>query len=263
MSWWSLYIKELRLTKTKFLLNMIFLVMVGILFYVLIERYNPLFLTLTIPLIILHLFYMFFAMIDTLRLEWKQRTSVFWLNIPKSGWYLLTAKFVATATQLFASLIGTSLIIYILLYRSTILMVDPEIPNFLLDQFQSFWWIFFFAIIIGSMQLGAISTFIYMMTKSIRKWGWLLGLFIAIGAAWLWGKFQETIIYKGITEWGAILNEQTLLESFLVDINGQPTVDTTTVGEAAIYVGSSVVDIIVVIFILFVSAWLLDNKVEA
>lgn len=263
MSWWNLYKKELRLTKTRFLLNMLFLLMAGVLCFVLIERYNPIFLTLTIPIIIFHLFYMFFAMFDQLRLEWKQKTTVFWLNIPQKGWCLLSAKFIATFTQLLVSLTVTSIIIYFLLSRSAMNMADPTVPNFLLDQFQSFWWIFFTAIIIGSMQLGAVSTFIYMVAKSIRKWGWLLGLIVVASVGWLWGKFQETVIYKGMTEWGVILNEQTLLESFLVDINGQPTVDPVIVGEAVIYLGTSVVDIITVIVILFISSWLLDHKVEA
>ncbi|OIJ11172.1 hypothetical protein BKP37_16060 [Anaerobacillus alkalilacustris] len=266
MSWLTLYKKEIRLTKTKFLLNIIFLLMVAVLFYVLIERYSPMFIMLTIPLIIVHLFYLFFAMIDSLRLEWKQKTSFFWLNIPRNGWELLSAKFLAATTQLFVSLLTTFMIIYFLLKQSSGKFSDPTIPQFLFEQYQSFWWILFFGIFVGSLQFGAVSTFIFMMSKSIRKWGWLIGVAITLGAGWLWSRFQETVIYKGITEWGVILNTDTIMNSFIIhidEIGGDPTLDMEAATEAVLYIGTTVVDIVVVVAVLFISSWLLDNKVEA
>ncbi len=266
MSWLALYIKELRLGKTKFLLNMIFLLMVAVLFYVLIERYNPFFIALTIPLIILHFFYMFFAMLDALRQEWKHNTAVFWMNIPKSGWQLLTAKYVAVMTQLFVSLSLTFIIIYILLKRSAVHFTDPIIPNFLIEQYQAYGWILFVGVFIASLQTGVVSTFIYMVAKSVRKWGWLLGTGIMVASSWIWFKFQETAIYRGLTEWGVVLEEETLMNSFFVhfdSIAGEPTMDMDVTNDAILYVGTAVVDLLLVVGVLYVCAWLLDKKVEA
>lgn len=266
MSWLALYIKELRLTKTKFLLNMVFLVMVGVLFYVLIERYNPFFIMLTVPLIILHLFYMFFAMLDSLRQEWKQNTAVFWMNIPKSGWQLLTAKYVAAMTHLFISLTLTFLIIYVLLYRSAPQFADPTIANFIIEQFQSFGWILFIAIFFASLQTGVVSTFIFMVAKSVRKWGWLLGTGIMVGGSWLWFRFQETAVYRVITEWGVVLKDETIMNSFFVqfdEVAGDPAIDMEMTNAIILYAGTAVVDLLLVVGVLYICAWLLDKKVEA
>lgn len=266
MSWVALYIKELRLTGTKFLFNLLFLLMVAILFFILIERYSPFFITLTIPLVIVHLFYMFFAMLDSLRQEWKQKTSVFWLNIPKSGWQLLTAKFLAASTQLFVSLTITFWIIHFLLKRSINYFADPTMPNFLIEQFQSFWWILFVVIFIASLQSGMVATFIYMVAKSLRKWGWLLGVGIVAVGSWIWFKFQETALYQGLTEWGVILKEEVLLEKMLFhfnSLNEDPTMNMELGNNAVLYMGTAVMDILLVVIVLFISAWLLDHKVEA
>lgn len=266
MSWMTLYFKELRLTRTKFLLNMIFLIMVAALFYFLIERYSPFFVTLTIPLIIVHLFYMFFAMFDSLRQEWKQKTTVFWLNIPSSGWQLLTAKFVAAMTQLFASLLTTFMIVYLLLKRSSGMFADTQIPEFLIEQYESFWWILFVGIFMASLQSGVVATFIYMMGKSVRKIGWLLGIGISIASSWLWFRFTETAIYKGLTEWGVILHEKELMDSFNFhfDANiGDPNFDMGVANDVILYAGTTIADLLLVVLVLFICAWLLDHKVEA
>jgi hypothetical protein len=266
MSWLTLYLKELRLTRTKFIFNIAFLIMVAVLFLVIMERYSPFIILLTVPLILVHLFYMFFAMLDSLQQEWKQKTTVFWLNIPTSGWQLLTAKFVAAMTQLFASLLTTFVIIYLLLNRSSSSFPDPTVANFLIEQYESYWWLLFFAIFIASLQSGMIATFIYIMAKSVRKLGWLLGVAISVGGSWLWFQFQETAIYRGLTEWGVILREAHLMESFHVafdSFGGEPMVDMGVTNEAILYLGTSIIDLLLVIVVLLISAWLLDHKVEA
>lgn len=264
MSWLALYTKELRQTKTRFLINIGFLIILGILFYVLTERYNAFFIMLTVPLILVHFAYMFVAMFDSLWQEWKQNTAVFWLNIPQSGWGLITAKFSAAMTQLFVSLSLTFVILYILLQRTIFHFPNTEVPTFILEQFHSFWWVLFIGLFIASLQTGIVATFIFLMTKSIRKWGWLLGIGIVFISSWLWIKFQETVVYRAITEWGVVLNEETFMNSFFVHFDGDETmmdVDVTT--DAILYAGTAVVDILVVVVVLGICGWLIDKKVEA
>ncbi len=267
MSWLSLYRKELRLTKTKFLINIGFLSALAILLYILMERYSPFLITLLVPVVLAHLFYMFFAMIDTLRQEWKQKTTVFWLNIPKSGWMLLTAKFVAAATQLLVSLSLTMVILYAFLQQQRKnLLIDPAVMNFITEQFQTYWWILFFGILIASLQGGAIATFIYMTAKSVRKLGWLLGIGIVVAAGWLWLKFQGTAMYQAITEWGVIMSGKTLMESlsFHFDsLSNDPDIQMAVTNNVVLYAGTAVVDLLIVIIVLAISSWLLDQKVEA
>jgi hypothetical protein len=266
MSWLALYCKELRLTRTKFLFNIVFLMMVAVLFFFLIDRYSAFFITLTVPLILVHLFYMFFAMLDSLRQEWKHKTSVFWLNIPTSGWKLLSAKFAAAMTQLLVSLLATFLIIYYLLKHSATIFSDPTVPYLLIEQYEQFWWIFFIGIFIASLQSGVVATFIYMMAKSVRKFGWLLGIVISFASGWLWVKFQQTFIYKSLTEWGVVLHEAELMESFYFhfdSLGSEPSLDMEIANDVILYVGTSIVDLILVVVVLYISAWLLDHKVEA
>ncbi|RXI97842.1 hypothetical protein DS745_15895 [Anaerobacillus alkaliphilus] len=266
MSWLMLYRKELRLTRTKFMINIGFLLALVAILWVLIERYNPAFIALIVPVVLVHLFYLFFAMLDSLRQEWKQKTTVFWLNIPTSGWQLLTAKFVAATTQLVVSLSLTLLFLYILLQRSINHFIDSTIANFILEQYQSYWWILFFGILIASLQAGGVVTFIYMMAKSIRRWGWLVGIAIVIAGSWLWVKFQETVVYRSVTEWGALLSEKNIMEtlSFHFDsFKNDPNIHMEVTNNAVLYVGTAVVDVLIVVIILYASAWLLDHKVEA
>lgn len=266
MSWLALYKKELSLTKTKFLLNIAFLFLISLLLLLLMDKYNPYFMMIMLPVIALHLFYLFFAMLDSLRQEWKQRTSVFWLNIPSNGWSLLTAKYVAASTQLFFSLALAFVIVYMLMNRSLFHLSDPAIIHFLIEQLQSYWWILFLGIFIASLQAGAVATFIYMVSKSVRKLGWLLGIAISVAGGWAWVKFTDTAIYRGLTEWGVILREDEIANSLMFHFDSlteDPTLHTETINNVVLYIGTSVIDLLVVLFILYVSAWLLDNKVEA
>ncbi|MCT8137940.1 hypothetical protein H1D32_09345 [Anaerobacillus sp. CMMVII] len=223
MSWLALYMKELRLTRTSFLINMMSLVVVGGLLFYLIERHSPFFVTLTVLLIVAHFFYMFFAMLSSLRQEWKQKTTVFWLNIPVRGWQLLSAKFAAAMTQLFISLVTTFLITYFLLKNSSEYFPDPMVSNFLIRQMEAYWWVLFLGIFIASLQSGVVATFIYMMAKSVRKFGWLLGIAISMVGSWLWVRFQDTAIYRGVTEWGVIMRETEFMESLEIFLTLEKT----------------------------------------
>lgn len=46
-------------------------------------------------------------------------------------------------------------------------------------------------------------------------------------------------------------------------MNDTPTVDIETMNEVVLYFGSTLVNLLVIVAILYASAWLLDHKVEA
>lgn len=265
MSWLNLYVKDLRLTKISFFINMLGILMFSLLTIFLMERYSPIFLMIGIPLLFFHVFYLFFMMYTSLRKEWNSGTAHLWLNIPRSGGQLLSAKFLAASTYLVISLGAAFLIVYLLLRRGLPLFDNQEIStDIILELFQTNWWVFFLGIIISAMNLGAALTFIYIMSKSIQKWGWLLAIAILSAASWVLYKVEQTKIYQTLTEWGVVFKTD-ILESILIESGGMTTntsLEVETVNET-LYLGSTIIEFLSIIVLLYLSAWLLDHKVNA
>lgn len=194
-------------------------------------------------------------MYASLRKEWVLGSAHFWLNIPTKGWKLLSAKFLAASSYMLVSLGFTFLIIYLFLQRSMVLFTEPN--QLAIQLFQSSWWVLFFGIFIGAMRLGAAITFIYVMSKSIQKWGWFLAVTILSASSWIWFKMQQTAVYQTLTHWGVVMSSDDIIGSVFVESNGTITVEAM---EDFIYLGATVVELIIIIVLIYISSWILDNK---
>lgn len=170
MSWTALFKKDLRFMRFPFLITVLVTALIGIIVYYYAQRTgNEGLLLVGGILIAFHIFYLVATMLQSLSQEWKGHTAHLWLTIPKSGWSLITAKFMAETIMMIISLSLTTFIFYIISVFGYNTLSAEVITA--LNIFWQYGWVMYGFIIILAMQLGAVATFIFFMHKSIRRLG--------------------------------------------------------------------------------------------
>ncbi|OLO27619.1 hypothetical protein BTR23_19535 [Alkalihalophilus pseudofirmus] len=261
MSWFALYQKDLRANQTRLLVNISLLIIFYLSLFFIMFRYNSeLALMSIVPLLMLHIIYMFIGMFDSLSKEWRHHHVNLWLTIPQSGWSLITAKFSAVATHFLISLAASFLGFYLLIYvfQSDI----HEIFFMILSIFHTFWYVPILMLILASLQLGAFATVLYLISKTVYKGGWLLAIAIGLGTHYVWNLFKSTSIYRLITEWGVLITPadiQLALDHLLL---AQAEADVSLDMEGAFYLGYLVSDMVVIFVLLLIAGWLIDRFVQ-
>ncbi|UCZ51562.1 hypothetical protein LGQ02_11845 [Bacillus shivajii] len=263
---WHLLKKDWQESTFRFLLNASLIVVIFALLYYFIERQTPFAFLLSIPLVFLHLFYMFFSIIFSLRKEWKERTVYFWFNMPIAGWKLLLSKFTVAYFQFAISLLITMFMISFLFERAMNQLPETfseevflvlEVLQALLREFAP---VIFLFISQGAIQIGLAGLFIYVMSKVIKPLGWLIGIIITFIFNYIYSWFTDTAVYSAITSWGEIFRLGDLPEHLLLQMNLEG-VD-PVIMKTPIYAGYFLVEVVIIILIFWAISWLFDRKVQ-
>ncbi|WP_096435245.1 hypothetical protein [Alteribacter populi] len=269
MSWLALTGKEIRQNTFLMALNLVFLIAVFSLVWYGIEKASGLIVFFSIPVLVMHSFYLFFMILLSLRREWKDRTALIWFNLPQRGWKLLTSKFAAAFTAFTLSLLFSMTSLYFLMKKAGQTFEERAIPGeaeviATLSSLYSeyFLWIFAF-IAYAALPLGLAGLFIYVLGKVIRPLGWLLGIGIAIGASYVWSLIIDTGIYSAIAYWGPILTLDNIPNELMVDI----TAETAAINQSGevmevVYLGNTLIELGLMAAIFIGISWLFDRKVE-
>ncbi|WP_216831575.1 hypothetical protein [Alkalihalobacterium elongatum] len=261
MSWFALFQKDLRANQLRLIVNISLLVLFFLSIFFMMFRYNnELILMSFVPVLMLHVIYIFVGMFDSLSKEWRNHNVNLWLNIPQSGWSLLSAKFSAVATHFLISLTVTFIGFYLFIFVFNNQISEPFF--IVLSLFHTFWYVPVFLLILASVQLGAFATVLYLISKTVYKGGWILAIAIGFGAHYLWNLLKSTDLFRMITEWGALItpadihtaiNQLVLIQAdtnVMVDIDG------------TFYFGYLVIEGVVIVLLLLVASWLLDRFVQ-
>jgi hypothetical protein len=257
--WLALVKKDFRLNRNIFFVLLGFLVLIGVLEIYIAFRYeNGLMFGLSLGVFFLQIFLLPILVFNSLHKEWKLTTSHLWLNIPHSGFKLLTAKFVVGLVQTIVSMLIAFLFVLLMVHYDFKPSFGEKDASLALTIIQNYWWIAMLGTISLSALLGGAALFIYSMSKVIRRLGWLVGLVIVILGGWIWGLISETSFYKVITKWGAI-QEPTINNPLSFSDNVNVSMGD---GTPVLFIGEELFSIGVIFLMIWICSWLLDRRVE-
>ncbi|WP_147805148.1 hypothetical protein [Alkalicoccus halolimnae] len=270
MIWWGLFKKEWKESQTRFFIGISLLSLIFVFMFFMMERNSPFFFFLGFAVIGVHAFYLFAAWLVSFVREWRDKTHYTWLNLPVSGWVLLSSKLAAGFSQFVLSLIFSMIAADLMLSRA-LSLTFTEGSAFaesapVLEIFQELYrdfspWIFM-GIAHGSAQLGLAVVFIFLASKIIRPLGWLAGIVIVIGWGILVSFIQELGVYSMVTQFGMLLNANALIENALRPL-GDANFELAVEEGAALYTGDILFHGLIYLFLFWLFSYLIDNYVEA
>jgi len=243
-AWIALLKKDFKLTRTVFFVGLVINLLIAML-----TRYlgmiagNTLF--MFIPLVIavvIHVLYVPIIVFISLKTESNQLH--LWLHNPGPASKLLISKIVNGLVMIVISLL--------MLYVMSGLLIIPKfslIEAYWTDTWMSGLLIFPHIILISIvisvwvMMLWALYQF---LKYKIGRWSWLVVIGAVIISGWIDTLFETTKLYRLVTKWGGITYN---FPSFSI----QPI---------QTYAGEYLYTFIFIIGLFFLTAWIIDNKVE-
>jgi len=237
-AWAALFQKDFRLTRTVFftglvinLLSVVFAYFVGIYPF--------------IPMLaagVIHVFYFPIMLFASMRTEAGQMHR--WLHNPRPAMLLLLSKL--------ASVLATTLVSLAVLY-----VMAGVLPWSRFSLVEAYWtdlwragWLIFLHIVLVSAALGAWVLLLWSLHHALKywigRWTWLVLPAVAVVVWWLSGLVQSTPLYAWLTHWGR-------MEMGFPAFSMEPI--TVFAGEYAYH-------LLIFAGLVYVSAWIIDRKVE-
>ncbi|ADH99399.1 hypothetical protein [Salisediminibacterium selenitireducens] len=269
--WLALFIKEWQDSLPRFMLVMI-VNSIGFLgMWIAIERGSLFFVLIAVALIVIHIIYLFFEWIIAFSREWRSNTHVQWLNLPVSGWVLLTSKMGAGLSQFLLSLIYAMAVAYVILGRmlhhaqraDSLFTGMADVLEPLSLAFAEFSPYIVIGITHAAASIGLAAVFIYLMAKSFRPFGWILAIVIVFGVNWLIDLIGEQSWYQALEQTVPLIRSDDVVERLLELFGEADSVMISNTGGDALYLGHIVMAFIGYAVVLFVCKWLIDRFVEA
>ncbi|MBM7645717.1 hypothetical protein JOD45_001936 [Scopulibacillus daqui] len=190
-----------------------------------------------------HIFYFLGYMIVSLSLE--RKTLHLWLNSPRSGAALLSAKLVSGILALLVSMAAAGLYTLFGVLFNTHLLKEM---NLTLSEMIRSGLSICVIISLNAIYIGLIFTFIWTLYQTLRskigKWVWLVIIALIFIAPSVLGKLEFTGLYRLLTHWGAI--------NFHLIANSAITV----------YSGTFIFHFVIAMILFAISSWLLDRQIE-
>jgi hypothetical protein len=243
-AWSGLLKKDFRLTRTMFFTGMVINMLVFMLaMFVEMKFGDPI--SMFFPLIaavVLHVFYIPIILFISLKTEGNQLH--LWLHNPQSAVSLLSSKLLIVALKMTASLA--------LLYVMLTVLIIPKFS--LVEAYWTDTWIagllIFIHIIFISISMGVwvifLWTLYHFMKGKIGRWSWLAVIAAIILPGWITAKIESTKFFMLITQWGGMELKF-------------PTFSTEPI---PLYAGEYLYQVIILVGLFYLSAWMIDNKVE-
>lgn len=261
MSAWSgLLKKEFHLSRARYLIGLIVVALIFGFGYVTSIRIDEpgVMIGFSAMVIAFHLFYLPLHVFTSLNMEGKNLQ--LWLHNPQSGKELLSAKLVVSTIAMMVSLAISVTIAFILLNLTV--FKEQSISDLLAQINLDVSFIF----AAGSLTLSHLIAFSIQLTvwimflwtafqlckSRIGRWSWLVLVGLIFIPTAILTEFQETPFFAWITNWGKI--NITFLEELHWNVGESGMFD--------VYIGDYVFHLLITAGLFFLSAWLIDKKVE-
>ena len=259
-TWLSLLKKEFCLTKSFILGGIFFLCVMGFIEVYLTYRYkNPGIISFSLLLIIPHLLYMVLYLLRSLSKEWNH-TAQLWLHLPQSGPTLLSAKL---ACGFIAMTVSLGITLAFTVWSAIVALQDSDILQRLPFDWNIIWQYGLYltvGLIFLSLYLGLwamlISVIVASAKRFIKRGSWLVGIAVFLFSMKILDLWQSTIVYDKLTNWGLI--DFHLKNTTINDFN----IHADLSNVHPLYTGDILYFVLFMVALFFLSAWILDNKVE-
>ncbi|KQX68206.1 hypothetical protein [Paenibacillus sp. Root444D2] len=243
-AWVALFKKDFKLTRTVFFVGLVInLLIVMLTLYTGMKADHTLLSFLPVIIaVVFHVLYVPIIIFISLKTEANQLH--LWLQNPGPASTLLISKLVNGLVMIVISLL--------MLYVMTGLLIVPKFN--LIEAYWTDTWVsgilIFFHIIMISIIIGVWVFFVWSLYHflkfAIGRWSWLVIIGAVIIPIWITTLFESTKLYSFLIKWGSITYD---FPSFSM----QPI---------QTYAGEYLYNFIIIIGLFFLSAWIVDNKVE-
>lgn len=245
MMWLALFYKEIQQSSIRFAVSLSLITAAFVMMFWLVDQQSPLLFLFGIAIVFFHIFYLFIIWLISFAQEWRNKTHLFWLNLPAGGAYLLSAKMTAGLLQMMLSLAYSMLLAYFLIRRVTLQEItgDPELAQGISEGFSIVQTAYvelapalYVSVLYGAMYLGFAAVFIFLAAKIIRPLGWLAGIVLTLLLHAGFSSIRSTGIYQTATEWIPVFELDRVFERIAVNTNGERLSGNLETGEA-LYLG--------------------------
>jgi hypothetical protein len=245
-AWIALFKKDFKLTRIVFFVGLVINLLMALLtIYLGMNIENTL--LMFIPLaaaVVFHVFYVPIMVFISLKIEANQLH--LWLHNPQPASTLLISKIVNGLMMIVISLL--------MLYVMYGLLIIPKFG--LIEANWSDTWmsglLIFPHIILISMMIGVLVMFLWALYQFLKfkigRWSWLVVMGTVILTGWISTLFESTKLYRLLTHWGSM------------EINF--SFSTFSLDPIQLYTGEYFYDFFIIIGLFFLTAWIIDNKVE-
>ncbi|TMW73351.1 hypothetical protein [Alteribacter natronophilus] len=262
MTWMALFRKEVR--QNLFLMGLHGALLLAVFAFITyhVGRLNLSMIFIGIPLIAGHLIAVLIYIVASMRREWKERTALIWMNLPHSGFTLLSAK-LAAAVFAGAMFLAVTMVSFGLILHTA----DSQLAVFAVDGLGELYvryagWLFA-GIMFGSIQLALAGLFIFVINKVIRPFGWLVGIAVTFALSWLWSEFTDTQLYASVAHWGPMLRVEGIPDQFNIDLSdAHGSVNESGQTLEMIYLGHTLIELGLLAAVFYVICYLFDKKAE-
>ncbi|MFC5452242.1 hypothetical protein [Paenibacillus aestuarii] len=241
--WTALFIKDFKLTRSLFFIGIVMNVLIAILaLYMERETDDPLLMFVPLAIAVaIHVIYVPLIVFVGLKSEGNLHL---WLNNPQPASKLLLSKIINGLMMILISLA--------MLYVLSRLLIIPKfslIEPYWTDTWKLGW--FILPHVIGiSIELSVwvmVLWALYQYLKlKIGRWSWAAVAGAAILSAWLNALIKSSTLYRYVMDWGGITYKF-------------PTILSDPIQT---YSGGYVYDLMIIVGLFILTAWLVDNKVE-
>ncbi|KRF43702.1 hypothetical protein [Paenibacillus sp. Soil787] len=243
-AWVALLKKDFKLTRTVFFVGLVMNLLI-VLLTLYMEMKADHTLLIFIPLavaVVLHILYVPMIVFISLRTEANQLH--LWLHNPGPASSLLISKILNGLLMLIISLV--------MLYVMSGLLIIPKFN--LIEAYWTDAWtsgiIIFLHIIIISIIIGVWVLFLWALYQSLKfsigRWSWLVVIGAVIIPYWIDVLLESTKLYSLVTKWGSMTYH----------------FPTFSIQPIQTYAGEYLYTFMIIIGLFFLSAWIVDNKVE-
>ncbi|RCW48379.1 hypothetical protein [Paenibacillus prosopidis] len=246
-AWVALLKRDFKLTRTVFFVGLVINVLIAMLtIYLGMKAENTLLMFIpVVAAVVFHVFYVPIIVFISLKTEANQLH--LWLHNPQSASTLLISKIVDGLIMIVISL----LMLYVM---SGLLMIIPKFSLIEADWTDT--WIsgllIFPHIILISIMTGVLVMFFWALYQFLKfkigRWSLLVVIGTVILSGWIVALFESTKLYILLTQWG----------SMGINFN----FSTFSLDPIQVYTGEYFYNFIIIIGLFFLSAWIIDNKVE-
>lgn len=200
-----------------------------------------------------HVFYLPVRIFTSLSREWR-KTAPLWLQLPQSGWSLLSAKLISGLLPMVALFVIASAFSWWIIRVDAFSKINVPIHTVELLRLVVFGTIvFFWFSITMAVWVSVISISMQAVKNQFRGWRWVIGLAIAVFAIWGIGWFESSALYNHLLGWGAF--------HFSIGqiVIGQDRIP----GQLGpFYFGEWLFNVVLVAVVFYVCGLLLDKRVE-
>jgi hypothetical protein len=246
-AWAALFKKDFKLIRTVFFVGLVINLLVAMLTIYLGMKAENALLTF-IPLVAAVVFHVFYVPINVfISLKTEDKQLHLWLHNPQPASTLLISKLVNGLVMIIISLLMLSVM-------SGLLMMIPKFSLMEADWTDT--WasglLILPHIILISIMIGVLVMFLWalyhFLKYKIGRWSLLVVIGTVIVSGWIVALFESTELYMLLTQWG----------SMEIHFN----FSTFSLDPIQVYRGEYFYNFILMIGLFFLSAWIIDNKVE-